>query len=234
MYKKHTCTDDCHKCLNCGQKTFMPSAPARPKKFCDNKCQLAYQYARGIGPKKLPKWLSRELMERMYVTEKKSLYKIGKELGKSQVQVGRYLKRFDIPRRAFSTKGIKTRLGHKHTAEAKEKIRQKAFGRIIPVEVRRKMGSPGSRNPGWIDGRTPKNKLIRHSLEYKVWRKAVFARDNFTCVSCTKRGGEIHADHIAPFAYFPELRFSVDNGRTLCVDCHRKTPTYGGRKKLKS
>ena len=36
-----------------------------------------------------------------------------------------------------------------------------------------------------------------------------------------------HADHELPFAYFPDLRFEVLNGRTLCETCHRKTPTFG-------
>ena len=46
-------------------------------------------------------------------------------------------------------------------------------------------------------------------------------------------GGVLHADHIKPFAFFPSLRFDLENGRTLCVECHKKTPTFGGRcKKL--
>jgi len=76
---------------------------------------------------------------------------------------------------------------------------------------------------GWI---TPKNILIRGSVEYKVWRKAVFERDNYTCVNCGKRGVELNADHIKQFAYYPELRFELSNGRTLCVPCHKATDTY--------
>jgi 5-methylcytosine-specific restriction endonuclease McrA len=64
---------------------------------------------------------------------------------------------------------------------------------------------------------------------YRKWREKVFKRDNYTCVFCKERGGRLHADHIKPFAWFPELRLVLSNGRTLCVKCHYKTPTYGGR-----
>lgn len=85
----------------------------------------------------------------------------------------------------------------------------------------------GENNPNWKGGITPLNKVIRASLEYKLWRKSVFERDNYTCIFCGTRGGSLEADHIKPFALFPELRFAIDNGRTLCKPCHRKTPTYG-------
>lgn len=89
----------------------------------------------------------------------------------------------------------------------------------------------GDLHPLWKGGVTPINNRIRRSAAYKHWRKAVLTRDNHTCVSCgaTKESGVIlHVDHIKPFALFPELRFVVENGRTLCKPCHLKTDTYGG------
>ena len=79
----------------------------------------------------------------------------------------------------------------------------------------------------WKGGVTSKNQIIRSSLEYKIWREAVFKRDDYTCVWCLARSGKgktvvLNADHIQPFATNPELRFAIDNGRTLCKDCHIK------------
>lgn len=60
----------------------------------------------------------------------------------------------------------------------------------------------------------------RNTKEYSEWRSSVFERDNFTCVDCKKRGGYIEAHHIKKFKDFAELRFDVDNGKTLCKPCH--------------
>lgn len=83
------------------------------------------------------------------------------------------------------------------------------------------------RHPNYKGGVTDKNMLIRKSVDIKLWREAVFQRDDFTCQECLVRGGKLNADHIKPFSIYEELRFNVDNGRTLCVECHRKTDTYG-------
>ena len=90
----------------------------------------------------------------------------------------------------------------------------------------------GEQNNMWKGGVTPENKKIRQSSEYKEWRTSVFERDNYTCVICNVRSGKnckvtLNADHIKPFAVYPDLRFDITNGRTLCVECHKKTETYG-------
>lgn len=89
----------------------------------------------------------------------------------------------------------------------------------------------GPLGSNWRGGVNPINKGIRSSSRYKEWRKSVFVRDNYTCQKCGRIGGELNADHIMPFAEYPELRFELSNGRTLCKNpCHRETETYGVRK----
>ena len=87
----------------------------------------------------------------------------------------------------------------------------------------------GENNNRWKGGITPINLKFRSTPEYKQWRKSVFERDDYTCQECSSRGVELNADHIKPFAYFPELRLDINNGRTLCVTCHRATDTFAGR-----
>lgn len=66
------------------------------------------------------------------------------------------------------------------------------------------------------------NKDYRMSKEYKDWREAVFVRDGFRCQICGKVGGELNAHHIKHFKDFPAERLNVDNGVTLCCECHRE------------
>lgn len=85
----------------------------------------------------------------------------------------------------------------------------------------------GKKSHLWQGGKTTEAMRIRNSREYADWRAAVFQRDGYVCQECGKRGGRLNADHIKPFSTHPELRLCVDNGRTLCEPCHRKTPTWG-------
>lgn len=87
----------------------------------------------------------------------------------------------------------------------------------------------GEKNVNWKGGVTRTYEKIRKSEQYKRWREGIFKRDGFRCVGCGNKGVTLNADHIKPFADYPELRFDMNNGRTLCVPCHKKTPTYLNR-----
>lgn len=88
----------------------------------------------------------------------------------------------------------------------------------------------GENHYKWKGGRSKGYKLGYYSLEYRNWRKEVFDRDNYSCVDCGE-AGYITAHHIKSFAYYPELRYELSNGKTLCEKCHEKTDNYKGRAK---
>jgi hypothetical protein len=95
----------------------------------------------------------------------------------------------------------------------------------------------GQRSHFWKGGVSQSNRLARaefmRTIEYKAWRRAVFARDNYSCVLCgIGREGIIQADHVKPYSLYPEVRTDINNGRTLCTACHRKTDTYGRNVKV--
>jgi 5-methylcytosine-specific restriction endonuclease McrA len=103
------------------------------------------------------------------------------------------------------------------------------------IETRRKLSEShkGEKSYLWQGGKTKKNLAIRKSFEYKIWRVSVFERDEYTCQVCMEVGGKLHAHHIKSFAHYPELRFDINNGITLCVDCHKLTDNYMGKSNRK-
>jgi len=82
----------------------------------------------------------------------------------------------------------------------------------------------------WKGGINPINDTIRKSTESRLWRESVFARDNWTCQKCEERGIELHPHHIKNFSQYPDLRFAIDNGITLCRKCHLKFHKIYSRK----
>lgn len=116
-----------------------------------------------------------------------------------------------------------TWVGSENEAEVRKKISESKRGKRIP-------SLQGKNHWNWRGG---VDKGIWHTYEYRVWRRSVFERDGFKCVHCgDNKGGNLEADHIKPKYLFPELVFDLDNGRTLCHNCHVKTPTYGHKVKL--
>ncbi len=146
-------------------------------------------------------------------------------------QIGRFSKE---TRERISKNSARAFLGKHHSKEyikrLKERVGEKNpfYGKHHSEETRKKIGEAqrGEKGSSWKGGITPLIKRIRKSPEYKLWRTAVFERDNYACVWCGQIGGVLEVDHIKPFSQYPELRFSIDNGRVLCKKCHSETDTY--------
>ena len=51
-------------------------------------------------------------------------------------------------------------------------------------------------------------------------QRGVFERDDYTCQMCGARGVDLQVDHIQSWSEYVELRFNMDNCRTLCAKCH--------------
>lgn len=100
----------------------------------------------------------------------------------------------------------------------------------------------GKNSPRWKGGTSELSKRIKNSFKYKKWRETIFQRDNWTCQQCGKRGGIIlHPHHKRSFASALEENnikiledalncealWNVNDGITLCRNCHKETKTYG-------
>jgi hypothetical protein len=121
-----------------------------------------------------------------------------------------------------------------YSAEWRRKLSESHRGKKHSIETRRKigLGTKGPKHPNWKGGVSYGVAEIRRSIEYSVWRTAVFERDGYACTECGATSRKEHgcvplqAHHIKSFSEHPEIRFDVDNGQTLCLDCHKKTDNY--------
>ena len=129
--------------------------------------------------------------------------------------------------------------GVMHSKETREKMRKSAMGNTHGFQTGRPSVFKGKERPNlrgenhwnWKGGTSPQAKIFKAKIEYRLWREAVFARDNWTCQRCEIRGKkELHPHHIQNFAQYPELRTSIENGITLCIDCHRGFHRIYGQK----
>lgn len=84
-------------------------------------------------------------------------------------------------------------------------------------------------------------KRISWLSQYREWKKTIKKRDNYRCVLC-KSKKELNIDHypksLAQLIHEYKVRkpqesktyaefWDINNGRSLCLKCHKNTETYG-------
>ena len=95
------------------------------------------------------------------------------------------------------------------------------------------LGTVGDRNHAYLAIAAIKGKKLKKEGEYitpeskrergrfrREMQMKVFKRDGYTCQICGQEGGDLQVDHIQSWADYPELRFEMDNCRTVCMSCH--------------
>jgi hypothetical protein len=167
----------------------------------------------------------------------------------SQKTVLNILKRNGVPSRKRT---VANALRWEETAFRQNQVAKRtgkpsgAFGkRWIVGRIVSKPSLHGAGNPQWRGGTTALGPKIRQLSAYRVWRRAVFVRENFTCQDCGIRGCRLDAEHHRTFASIIhdfnvrsvedalacDALWDVSNGKALCRKCHRKTPTFGVKRK---
>ena len=91
----------------------------------------------------------------------------------------------------------------------------------------------GEKNYKWIKDRTQLCRINkqgeRRTSAYFYWRKSVWERDNYKCkIANLDCDGRIEAHHILGWSLYPELRYEINNGITLC---HAHHPTKRAEEK---
>lgn len=94
----------------------------------------------------------------------------------------------------------------------------------------------GGKHPMWKGGISSLREKIWQSESFKLWRKAIFERDIWTCRECSQKGGNLQPHHLKSFSNIlkeykigtleeaincKEL-WDVNNGITQCKKCHKK------------
>lgn len=159
---------------------------------------------RNPGDPVIEQLADREWLEAEYIGKRKSTTVIAAEVGCGARSVALWLERHGIRARNTGSE-----LGHKRnsTDECRQKMSAARRGLLI-----------GPRNPNWRGGIQLKHPE-RNRYRSKMWVKAVKDRDGWKCVECSAVD-RLHAHHIKRWRDYPELRYEISNGVTLCHKCH--------------
>lgn len=200
-----------------------------------------------IAKKNTKYTIEKQWLYEKYWQENLSKAQIAKLVGCGTTTIDSFMKKYEIP---FRTRKEATKISNNN--EEKKEIFSKTHTGFKMTEEQKKNLSKkmkslelvGPKNHNWKpphERKTTLNFAIRSSLKNIEWKKAVIKKDNYSCVSCGKKGdGKLDIDHIIPLsflikenniktledAFACDKLWDISNGRTLCRDCHKKTETW--------
>jgi len=162
--------------------------------------------ARPQGSKHHKELRDADWLRHRYIIKKLSTISIAEEIGASPKVVSTWIHRHGIPIRTLS----ESTKGRRMSDEQRALLSKVKKGRYR-----------GALNPNWRGGKVTKYQRERTSYKAKKWSLDVRSRDGNACVDCGASDVLLHAHHIKSFKEFPELRYDLSNGVTVCPSCHQ-------------
>jgi len=192
------------RCLQCNKKIRLNvRRDIWRKKFCCRSCSTKYYHPfKGI-------WDNLEIVARMKRNMRKP-HRITKKLLKAAKERG--LKRQG--KRTKSKQIICQHCGKEfYIAECRIDGRIGKNGhKQLRKYCSRKCRTFASRKP---------DELKRNKTRLRKWRNDILKRDNYKCVICGEDNIDLlQAAHKKSRVEYPELQYDLDNGETLCLQCH--------------
>jgi len=252
------------KCAHCGDEfNIKPHRVKRSKNnFCSKKCHDDFRHEMNV--KDMSEQVGEDFknwIERRYLIDFLSIRNISNILygdEKHMSSVRNWLNKFDIPIRQGS-EAIKTQwidaderrelsrnLANENLQQESVRKRIKKIQQTEEYKLKQSKTKSGSNNgmfgvigenhPRWDESRTHEKRIEeRKTFEYSQWRNSVFERDGWKCRICNDdTGGNLTAHHLNSYDEFESERYLVDNGITLCDECHKRFHSlYGYGKNTK-
>ncbi|MGG0684165.1 HNH endonuclease [Bacillus licheniformis] len=80
----------------------------------------------------------------------------------------------------------------------------------------------GSNHYNYNHDKTVEERMLGRKYEdYYLWVKSVYERDGYTCQICGLDNCKLNAHHLDSYDWCIDGRTELENGVTLCVDCHK-------------
>lgn len=188
----------------------------------------------------------KEFLHQRYVNEKATIRQLAVEIYgnvKCATSVNGWLKKFNIPLR-HGSEAVKTqwidneerrelsRSLAKKNLQSEESMKKAKEAQSTPeyreVASERKKGENNPMygviredNVLWNPDITDEQRVAQRKTYLDArFKKGVKERDGNKCTVCGEYKGTIVAHHLMSYVEYPEFRYDIDNGVTLCEKCH--------------
>jgi hypothetical protein len=227
-------------CRMCGNETENPV-------YCSHKCLFKFQkgdnhpFSGKHHKKKTKKRMSikhKEICNKPEVIENLKLKGLERFSDPKEIECARersleYNKNHPATKEYRDRQSKNKKLFNKEHPEVAKETGRKIHQFYIDHPEKR-IGISGENSPRYIKDRSKLKSASMNKVDPTLlnnWRKEVYKRDNFTCQHCGQIGGKLNAHHIKDAKHYPELILILENGITLCYECHKKTDTWGWKNK---